>query len=79
MIRMKSTILAALILVLVCAPLLAQKPSVDDRWGALNEELSRVYDRKDWPGAMSVQRVDAALHIENAARETLRTGAAFSI
>ena len=54
MIRMKSTILAALILALVCGSLLAQKPSVDDQWGALNNELRRVYDRKDWPGTMSV-------------------------
>jgi len=54
MIHVKSTILVALILALVCAPLLAQKPSIDDQWRALNEELKRVYDQKDWPGAMSV-------------------------
>jgi len=54
MIHVKSTILVALILALVCAPLFAQKPSIDDQWRALNEELKRVYDQKDWPGAMSV-------------------------
>jgi len=54
MIRLKSTILAALIIALGCGPLLAQKPSLDDQLGALNEELRRVYDLKDWPGAMSV-------------------------
>ena len=54
MIRLKSAIFAALIFALVCGPLLAQKPSVDDKWGALNNELKRVYDRKDWPGTMSV-------------------------
>jgi transglutaminase-like putative cysteine protease len=54
MIRMKYTILAPLILAIVCAPLLAQKPSVDDQLRVLNEELRRVYGQKDWPGAMSV-------------------------
>jgi hypothetical protein len=50
----KSTITAALVLALVCVPLLAQKPSVDDQWAALNEELKHAYGQKDWPGAMSV-------------------------
>jgi len=54
MIRVKSTILVALVLALVCAPLLAQKPSVDDQWAALNEALKRTYGQKDWPGALSV-------------------------
>jgi len=54
MIRLNSTLLTVLVLVLVCAPLLAQKPSVDDQWAALNEELKRFYGRKDWPGAMAV-------------------------
>jgi len=54
MIRLNSTLLTVLVLVLVCAPLLAQKPSVDDQWVTLNEELKRVYGRKDWPGAMAV-------------------------
>jgi hypothetical protein len=51
---MKFAILAALVLALVCAPLFAQKPSVDDQWVAFNKELKRAYDQKDWPGAMSV-------------------------
>jgi hypothetical protein len=54
MIRLNSTLLTVLVLVLVCAPLLAQKPSVDDQWAAFNEELKRVYGQKDWPGAMAV-------------------------
>jgi len=54
MIRMKSSILAALILALACAPLFAQKPSADDQLRALNEELNRVYSQKDWPAAMSL-------------------------
>jgi len=54
MINGKRLFLTALFLALVCAPLLGQKPSVDDQWGALNEELRRVYSQKDWPAAMSV-------------------------
>ena len=54
MIRPRSVLLTVLVIVLVCAPLFAQKPSVDDQWAALNEELRRTYDQKDWPGAMSV-------------------------
>ncbi len=48
------TLLAILALAVVCAPLLAQKPSVDDQWAAFNQELKRVYEQKDWPGAMAV-------------------------
>jgi hypothetical protein len=54
MTRTNSIVLAVLILLFVCAPLFAQRPSVDDQWAALNEELNRTYSRKDWPGAMSV-------------------------
>jgi hypothetical protein len=54
MIRMRSAILAALLLALVCAPLFAQKLSVDDQWAALNDELKQAYGQKDWPGAMAV-------------------------
>jgi hypothetical protein len=54
MIRLKSTILAALFLMLACAPLLAQKPGNEAQWTALNKELNRAYEKKDWPGAMSV-------------------------
>ena len=54
MTRTNSIVLTVLVLLLVCAPLFAQKSSVDDRWAALNEELKRTYSQKDWPGAMSV-------------------------
>jgi hypothetical protein len=58
MIRTKSAIPAAAILALalgiVCAPLLARKQSVDEKWQALNKELKQAYGQKDWPGAMSV-------------------------
>jgi hypothetical protein len=54
MTRTNSIVLAVLTLLLVCTPLFAQKPSVDDQWAALNEELKRTYSEKDWPGAMSV-------------------------
>ena len=52
--RMKFTLFFAVALALVCAPLLAQQPSVDDQLKALNEELRRVYGQKDWPAAMAV-------------------------
>ena len=54
MIRPRSVLLTVLVIVLVCAPLFAQKRSVDDQWAALNEELRRAYGQKDWPGVMSV-------------------------
>jgi transglutaminase-like putative cysteine protease len=52
--RMKPALLAVLILALVWVPLLAQKPSVEDQWRTLNDELTRSYGRKDWPGALTV-------------------------
>ena len=54
MIRLKSLLLAVLAIVIVFAPLPAQKPSVNDQLAALNKELNRVYDQKDWPAAISV-------------------------
>jgi len=54
MIRSRSVLFTVLVIVLVCAPLFAQKRSVDDQWAALNEELRQAYGQKDWPGAMSV-------------------------
>ena len=54
MICMRSTVLAALILALVCAPLLAQKPSVDEQWRAINEEVMHAYGQRDLPRALSV-------------------------
>lgn len=54
MIRINSALLTVLVIVLVCAPLLAQKPGADAQWATLNEELKRVYGQQDWPGAMSV-------------------------
>jgi hypothetical protein len=54
MIRLKSALLAILLIALFCAPLLAQKPGNEAQWTALNKELTRAYGQKDWPGAMSV-------------------------
>jgi len=54
MIRLKSAILAALILSLACAPLPAQKPGDDARWAALNKEMNAAYEKKDWTAALSV-------------------------
>jgi len=54
MIRLKSAILAVLILALACSPLLAQKPANEARWTALNNDLKRAYDNEDWPWALSL-------------------------
>ena len=54
MIRLKSAILAALILVLAFAPLPAQKPGDEARWAALNKEMNAAYEKKDWTTALSV-------------------------
>jgi hypothetical protein len=61
MIRTKSAIPAAipaavilaLALAILCAPLLAQKQSVEDQWRALNDEFKAAYGQKNWAGAMS--------------------------
>ena len=57
MIRLKSAILAALILSLACAPLPAQKPGDDARWAALNKEMNAAYEKKDWTASLSVLAV----------------------
>lgn len=54
MIRLKSAIIVVMLIALACAPLLAQKPGNEAQWTALNKELNRAYEKKDWAGAMSV-------------------------
>jgi hypothetical protein len=54
MIRLKSALLAALFVVFACAPLLAQKPGNEAQWTALNKELNRACEKKDWPEALAV-------------------------
>jgi hypothetical protein len=77
MIRTKSAIPAAAILALalgiVCAPLLARKQSVDDKWQALSKELKQAYGQKDWPGAMSV--VDRMLKLADETKNDEYRGA----
>jgi hypothetical protein len=52
--RVKFAILTTLMIALIWAPLFAQKPSVDDQWATLNNELQRAYGEKAWPAAMAV-------------------------
>ena len=54
MIRTKRLLLVALIFIPYCALLLAQNQSVDDKWRALNDELTRSYGQKDWPTSLAV-------------------------
>jgi hypothetical protein len=54
MIRLKSAILAALIIALACSPLPAQKPGDEAKWAALNKEMNAAYEKKAWPAALSV-------------------------
>jgi Transglutaminase-like superfamily len=54
LIRTKHVFFVALTIVLLSALLLAQNQSVDDRWQALNDELTRSYGQKDWPTSLAV-------------------------
>ena len=54
MIRLKSAFLAVLLIALFCVPLLAQKPGHEAQWTALNDELKRASNKKDWPAALAV-------------------------
>jgi hypothetical protein len=54
LIRTKHLLLVALTLILLSALLLAQNQSVDDKWRALNDDLTRSYGQKDWPASLAV-------------------------
>jgi hypothetical protein len=54
MIRTKIALFLTLIIIPASVLLFAQKPSVDEQWRVMNDELTRSYGQKDWIGALSV-------------------------
>jgi hypothetical protein len=54
MIWTKPLLLAAALLGLACGPTGAQPQSLEDQWRALNAELARSYEQKNWPAALGV-------------------------
>jgi hypothetical protein len=54
MVGVKRQFIMALILAVSCMPLFSQKPSVEDQWRSLNDELTRAYGQKDWSASLAV-------------------------